>query len=181
MWAVVILLMVTSATLHAQTDTQMRKRNFFNWALGVGHNAADSSRWRSVNVGIFSAVDTLHGLQIGGISSITEQEMKGVSIAGLFTAGGGRLKGVQTSLGMNVFGGKMHGWQVAGISNVARYIDGVQLSGFANITESSFRGLQFSPFTNIAMGVKKGCTDRRIGQYCIGNNARFAVGNLQLR
>ena len=156
MWAVVVLLMVTSATLYAQTDTQMRKRNFFNWALGIGHNAADSSRWRSVNVGIFSAVDTLYGLQIGGISSITEQEMKGVSIAGLFAAGGGRLKGMQTSLGMNVFGGKMRGWQVAGISNVAHYIEGVQLSGFANITESSFRGLQFSPFTNIAMGVKKG-------------------------
>ena len=155
-WVIVLLFLVTTLSTYAQTNGQTYQRHFKNWGLGIGHSTPDSLRWRSFNLGIFAATDTLHGLQIGGISSITERKLKGVSIAGLLTAGSGRVDGVQAALGMNIIGGKMRGLQLAGISNVARNIHGVQLSGFVNIAESKFRGLQLSAFTNISMGVKGG-------------------------
>ncbi|WP_024999150.1 DUF3943 domain-containing protein [Prevotella falsenii] len=154
--AVVVLFLATTVSLRAQTNGQTTERHFYNWALGIGHNAADSSRWRSANVGILAATDTLHGFQIGGISSIAHHQMKGVNIGGLFAAGGGRIDGLQAAFGMNTLGGEMRGMQLAGISNVARHIHGVQLSGFANIVGTPFRGLQLSAFTNIAMGIKAG-------------------------
>lgn len=155
-WVVVALFLATTVSLWAQTNGQTPERHFYNWAFGFGHNAADSSRWRSVNVGILAATDTLHGFQIGGISSIAHHQMKGVSIGGLFAASGGRIDGFQAAFGMNTLGGEMRGLQLAAISNVARHIHGVQLSGFANIVGTPFRGLQLSGFTNIAMGIKAG-------------------------
>ena len=155
-WVVVALFLATTASLWAQTNGQNPERHFYNWALGFGHSAADSSRWRSANVGILAATDTLHGFQIGGISSIAHYQMKGVSIGGLFAASGGRIDGFQAAFGMNTLGGEMRGLQLAAISNVARHIHGVQLSGFANIVGTPFRGLQLSSFTNIALGVKAG-------------------------
>ena len=146
----------TTVSLWAQTNGQNPERHFYNWALGFGHSAADSSRWRSANVGILAATDTLHGFQIGGISSIAHYQMKGVSIGGLFAASGGRIDGFQAAFGMNTLGGEMRGLQLAAISNA---VEG---------------------FFEYCTGRKGWRSDKQCGKYCIENNARHAVGKLQL-
>ena len=154
--SIIFLFAVIILSVNAQTNEQPQQRHFKNFGIGLGHITPDSMRWKSLNFGILAATDTLNGFQLGGISSITERKLKGVSMATLLTASNGRVDGVLGAFGMNISGGTMRGLQLAGIINIARKIQGVQLSGFVNIAESHFRGLQLSAFTNISMGVQGG-------------------------
>lgn len=50
----------------------------------------------------------------------------------------------------------LKGVQMNMLSNYARRVEGVQLSGFSNISSSPMRGAQLSAVTNISMGVENG-------------------------
>ena len=50
----------------------------------------------------------------------------------------------------------LKGVQFNMLSNYARNVKGLQLSGFSNISSSPMRGIQLSGVTNISMGVEKG-------------------------
>lgn len=60
------------------------------------------------------------------------------------------------SLGINSHTDTLKGVQINALSNYARNANGVQLSGFSNISSSPMKALQLSAITNISMGVKGG-------------------------
>ena len=66
------------------------------------------------------------------------------------------LRGLQVNALTSFTGRSMYGLQVAGISNLANNMRGVQLSIFNNVSLSPFRGVQLAGITNISRGVKKG-------------------------
>jgi len=106
----------------------------FNFALNfVGYN-------RGIN-----------GLEIGALSNINKENVRGATFAGLSSYVGGNIKGVQTSGIFNVTGGNILGLQAAGISNVTLGdIEGVQLSGISNFSRGNIHGLQAAGIFNRA-------------------------------
>ena len=60
------------------------------------------------------------------------------------------------SIGVTSHTDTLKGAQINMLSNYARRVEGVQLSGFSNISSSPMRGFQFSGVTNISMGVENG-------------------------
>ena len=60
------------------------------------------------------------------------------------------------SVGVTSHTDTLKGVQANMLSNYAGYVNGLQLSGFSNISTSPMRGAQFSSVTNISMGVEKG-------------------------
>ena len=62
----------------------------------------------------------------------------------------------QFSIGVTSHTDTLKGVQANMLSNYARGVNGLQLSGFSNISSSPLRGAQLSGITNISMGVEKG-------------------------
>ena len=60
------------------------------------------------------------------------------------------------SMGVTSHTDTLKGVQANMLSNYAREVNGLQLSGFSNISSSPMRGVQLSGVTNISMGVEKG-------------------------
>ena len=60
------------------------------------------------------------------------------------------------SIGLTSHTDSLKGAQINFLSNYARNIQGLQLSGFSNISSSPMQGVQLSGITNISMGVKSG-------------------------
>jgi len=60
------------------------------------------------------------------------------------------------SVGVTSHTDTLKGVQANMLSNYAGCVNGLQLSGFSNISTSPMRGAQFSSVTNISMGVEKG-------------------------
>lgn len=60
------------------------------------------------------------------------------------------------SIGVNSNTDTLKGVQLNMLSNYARRVQGLQLSGFSNISSSPMRGAQLSGITNISMGVENG-------------------------
>ena len=60
------------------------------------------------------------------------------------------------SIGVNSQTDTLKGAQINMLSNYARDVQGLQLSGFSNISSSPLQGVQLSAITNISMGVKGG-------------------------
>ena len=60
------------------------------------------------------------------------------------------------SMGVTSHTDTLKGVQANMLSNYAGCVNGLQLSGFSNISTSPMRGAQFSSITNISMGVEKG-------------------------
>ena len=60
------------------------------------------------------------------------------------------------SIGLTSTTDTVKGVQANILSNFARNVRGLQLSGFSNISISPMRGVQFSGITNISMGVERG-------------------------
>ena len=82
-----------------------------------------------VPIGIVSGQDTLHGLQIGVISSIDYDGGRGVQLSGISNMSATSFRGIQLS----------------GISNITQGVErGVQLSGLINVSSEYMRGLQFA-------------------------------------
>lgn len=80
-------------------------------------------------IGIVSGQGTLHGLQIGVISSIDYDGGRGVQLSGISNMSATSFRGIQLS----------------GISNITQGVErGVQLSGLINVSSEYMRGLQFA-------------------------------------
>lgn len=60
------------------------------------------------------------------------------------------------SVGVTSHTDTLKGVQANMLSNYAGCVNGLQFSGFSNISTSPMRGAQFSSVTNISMGVEKG-------------------------
>lgn len=66
------------------------------------------------------------------------------------------LRGLQVGF---LYGGirhSAHGALISGVANAAHAVNGIQLAGFSNLAFTPLRGLQFSTFTNTAMGLNGG-------------------------
>ena len=149
-------MLAASLTCSASAQNKARMARYANVALGVGHTAADSSKLKNFNIGIFSSTDTLSGFQLGLLTASTRGETRGVNIGGLGALTGGSVKGLQLSPLLNSVGGTMRGVQIAGVSSIARELKGWQMSPFSNVSTRQMRGLQLAAVTNIAMGVESG-------------------------
>lgn len=66
------------------------------------------------------------------------------------------LRGLQLGLLYGGIRGDARGVMVAGLSNAAHALSGVQLSALSNIVFTPMRGVQLGAMTNIAMGVRRG-------------------------
>ena len=71
------------------------------------------------------------------------------------------------SLGVNNHTDTLKGVQINALSNYARSANGIQLSGFSNISSSPMKALQLSAITNISMG-----TQGRMVSPCVGTNCQ---------
>lgn len=147
------LILALSPRLAAQAQTEQRKANI---AVGIGHRADDASLFSSLNVGLFGNVDTLRGVQADVFTSVARLEMRGVNIGGLAAIARRRAYGVSMGGVMTAIDGDMRGLQLAGVANIAKRGNGVQIAGLTNASTSPFRGIQLSGVTNISMGVKRG-------------------------
>ena len=141
------------------------KRNT-NIALGINRREKDSTLVSKLNIGLISNMDSLHGFQFGGLSSVVRREANGLNIGGLFSYTAGDVNGAQLCGAINSVSGNLSGFQFAFINNMAHSLNGVQLSGFTNIATSPFRGVQLSGITNISMGVKEGMQISTIANIC---------------
>ena len=133
-----------------------QKPKFGNIGLGVNHSTQDSLLTSHFNLALFGNTDTLHGLQLSLLSSVARQETKGVNIGMLSSLTRNKMYGLQTAGFVNGIDGEARGVQLSGISNAARSINGLQLSGMTNATATPMRGVQIAGVTNVAMGVKRG-------------------------
>ncbi len=82
-------------------------------------------------VGIFSALDSLHGLQVGLVSSSADGDVRGFQFGGM----------------ANMATGTMRGLQLAGVSNIASGMNGgLQLSSLMNVAANKARGMQLGVY-----------------------------------
>lgn len=87
-----------------------------------------------------TTVSAQHGLAIDLGKNHKEDTTHVTRLSVGITSNTDTLKGVQANM----------------LSNYARNVNGLQLSGFSNITSSPMRGAQLSGVTNISMGMEKG-------------------------
>lgn len=127
----------------AQTPKAPRPANV---ALGLGHDNADTTRTRTVNVGIFANTDTLRGANIGLISAGTHRLMQGFQGALLINSAN-RVQGMQLSGLTNLSRRPLEGLQLAGLTNIAIGVRrGVQMASAANVSAGFMRGVQVSAY-----------------------------------
>lgn len=67
-----------------------------------------------------------------------------------------RMHGLQVNVVNGVARREMRGVQLAGVSNIVRTGNGLQLAGMANASVTPFRGVQLAGITNVSMGMKRG-------------------------
>ena len=170
---VILSLALCVAVCEAQPPVVPTGRNI---GIGANHRAADSSLVSSLNVGLLDNTDTLHGFQLGLLTSIVRREMAGVNIGGLLSVSLNGATGLQLSGLTNAVGGRMHGFQLAGLSNVAGQMQGVQIAGMSNISRSVLHGLQLSAISNIALGVNNGTQASLVANVSAGKMRGVQVG-----
>lgn len=151
--------------------TVVAQRRFPN--VGVGFpQTGDGEKSYAVNVGLLDHADKIHGVQFGVISATAREATDGVNVGGIVAASFGRMNGVQAAGLANYIGGdacgvqlsvalnaaakRFKGWQVAGLSNYAYDIHGVQTAFFGNVAGPGLRGAQIAGLTNVATNVEKG-------------------------
>ena len=104
-----------------------------------------------IPVGITSSVDSVKGMQVGLLSSVSVSQMKGFQFGGF----------------ANMSAAPIRGMQLSGISNIAMGVNcGFQLSPLFNISASEMHGLQtsFWNFSDTLSGVQVGLFNRSISQ-----------------
>ena len=147
-----------TASLRADTvsaDSARRMPRYTNIGFGTGHTAADGSRVKSFNLGVFAATDTLRGMQVGALSSMALHGADGFQLGGVLAMSAARARGVTVG-GLMTAVDRMEGVQVGGVQNVARSLWGVQLSAMNNIAGTGMRGLQLAGVSNMAGSVERG-------------------------
>lgn len=154
-FAVLLAVMPPSALRLNAQDTIPAHLNV-NIAVGDTHRSADSLRLNSVNVGLVSTTDSLHGLQLGLLTGVSFRHTDGVNVGGLFALSGRNMSGFQLSGTVNAVAGNADGVMLTPIMNLSRGFRGLQLGGFGNAVNSASRGIQLSLVTNIARGFNYG-------------------------
>ncbi len=149
------ILFLTIAAFMAYGATAQKYR-FGNIGIGVNKKTADSLLNSKFNVALFGNVDTLNGVQASVFTSVARGEMKGVNFGLLSALTKGKASGLQAAGFVNGVNGDMRGVQWAGVSNIAKHINGLQMAGFANASATPMHGVQMAGLTNVSMGVEKG-------------------------
>jgi hypothetical protein len=80
------------------------------------------------------------------------------------------------SIGVTSNTDSVKGVQANILSNFSRRVEGLQLSGFSNISSSPMRGIQLSGITNISMGVEKGLQAAGLLNVSSGDMRGWQVG-----
>lgn len=83
----------------------------------------------------------LNGVELGGVFNIDKKDVKGLQAAGVINVVGGSAAGVQLAGLHNTVLDSMIGLQAAGISNKTGVVKGIQLAGVVNITKK-LNGMQ---------------------------------------
>lgn len=129
---------------------------YTNIGVGIGHHSPDSMRIGNLNIGLFSATDTLRGFQAGLLTAAARGDISGFNLGGFATSAGGNVYGLQIAGLHNAVARTMNGVQLSGVSNIAHRLNGVQIAPFSNVSTEETRGVQISAVSNIAMGLRQG-------------------------
>ena len=171
-WTVflILLLGLNFSLLAEEPDSEPRSRHHLvNFSLfypvSINQSKSDSVNF---NLSLFYGhVGYVRGLDLAGLASAVEEELKGVQLAGLigvsgedvigaqiagvFSVAGERLSGFQISGGISVCGEILHGFQASGLISVTgNEFRGIQTTGGINVVGETFRGLQVSGLINVA-------------------------------
>ena len=93
----------------------------------------------------------LHGVELGGVFNLEEDEVVGYQSAGVFSIVNGGFTGLQQAGVFNIVGGGFAGVQQAGVINVVDGgFRGAQMAGVVNVADGSFVGAQMAGVTNVA-------------------------------
>ena len=155
---IIIMCLCSAAVAQDSLNVSLQRQEGtkHNIALNIGYS----------NVGLFGDVDTLRGVQLNMFSSVTRKEMRGVSMSGIVSSVKQNAYGVQMSGFISAANGNMRGVQISGIYNIAKKMNGVQISSLGNATTTPLRGVQLSGITNVAMGVKRGMQIAGVANVC---------------
>lgn len=170
-WTVflILLLGLNFSLLAEEPDSEPRSRHHLvNFSLfypvSINQSKSDSVNF---NLSLFYGhVGYVRGLDLAGLASAVEEELKGVQLAGLigvsgedvigaqiagvFSVAGERLSGFQISGGISVCGEILHGFQASGLISVTgNEFRGIQTTGGINVVGETFRGLQASGLINV--------------------------------
>ena len=93
----------------------------------------------------------VHGVELGSVFNIDEDEVLGYQSAGAVNILGGSFGGVQQAGAVNVVGNEFSGAQMAGAASiVGGDFVGAQMAGAVNIVGNGFSGAQIAGAVNIA-------------------------------
>lgn len=123
-------------------------------SMDIGqHHPEDSTHTTYFNIGLTSFADTLHGVQLNGVSNLVDKA-KGVQVAGFSNIATSPFRGLQFSGVSNIARGVEHGLQLAALLNVSSgYMRGAQMA-FYNYADT-LNGSQLGIF-NVALRHPKG-------------------------
>jgi hypothetical protein len=137
----------------------------------------------SASIGLITRLDTLHGMQLNLITSVSSMA-KGVQLAGISNMAGG-LRGIQIAIFSNISLSPVSGVQLSPVANISRGIkNGTQISGLVNVCSGNMHGYQQSAYnyTDTLNGVQFGainvCVNHKHGmQIGFINCSRDTVAN----
>jgi hypothetical protein len=150
------LLAVVLAALSAALASEVRytyRPVSVSFVPGFSTNGPE---WRSVSSDlslniIGGNIGQVHGLELGGVFNIEEEEVLGYQAAGVFNVVGGRFFGAQQAGVFNIAGDQFAGAQMGGVFNVAgEEFGGAQMAGVINVVGVELWGAQVAGVGNVA-------------------------------
>jgi hypothetical protein len=106
----------------------------------------------SLNV-IGGYLGQVHGVELGGVFNLDEDEVVGYQAAGAINIVGNEFAGAQMAGAANVLGGCFGGLQMAGAANVVGgCFTGLQMAGAVNVVGNEVYGAQLAGAVNVAGG-----------------------------
>jgi hypothetical protein len=100
---------------------------------------------------IGGSIGRVHGVELGGVFNIDENEVVGFQAAGAVNVLGGSFGGLQQAGVINIVGNEFAGAQMAGVANVVGGdFGGAQMAGAVNIVGNGCAGAQLAGAVNIA-------------------------------
>jgi len=101
----------------------------------------------------------LVGMEISGLASIREGQVKGMQVAGLANVNwSGDVRAMQIAGLFNFTTGSVRGMQVAGLINAnwEGPVKGMQVAGWLNVSSGETRGMQVAGMANVSAGSLRG-------------------------
>lgn len=150
--AVVLVLAVASAAAAADGRFTYRPVSV-TFVPGFSTNGAE---WRTVSSNfslniIGGSIGQVHGVELGGVFNVDEEDVFGYQAAGVFNVQGGWFDGVQQAGVFNIVGDQFNGAQMAGVLNVVgEEFWGGQAAGVANVVGERLHGAQIAGVGNVA-------------------------------